>query len=103
MTKLKAGLFWGAIAGLIDITPMLIMKLPLPADFSAFSMWLTIGFFIATTNIPLKGAAKGVAIAILAVIPLVFIIGAGNPADLIPVCVMTLILGSILGEMIERD
>lgn len=92
----------GIVAGIIDITPMILMKLPLSANLSAFSMWVVVGFFIATSNLKLPGALKGIIIALLSLIPSAIIIGAGNVADLVPVFIMTLILGGLLGFGIER-
>lgn len=92
----------GIVAGIIDVIPMVLMKLPLSADLSAFSMWVVVGFFIAALNIKLPGALKGIMVAFLTLIPIAIIIGAGNPADLVPVMIMTLILGGLLGFVIER-
>ena len=44
MKKTVIGLGLGTIAGIIDLIPMLIQKLPVNAYFSAFTMWIVIGF-----------------------------------------------------------
>lgn len=103
MNKIKLGLLLGIAAGVIDVAPMIMMKLPLSADLSAFSMWVIIGFFIAATNIGIKGAVKGIVISFLNLLPAAIIISAGNPMDIIPVVSMTLVLGSLLGFFIERE
>lgn len=103
MKKIQFGILLGIIAGIIDVIPMVIQKLTWDANLSAFTFWIIAGFFIATTNIPLKGALKGIFISILLLIPLAFIIGWQNPVNLIPVTIMNLILGSALGFFINKS
>jgi len=102
MKKTQLGILLGIIAGIIDVIPMIIQKLTLDANISAFTFWILAGFFIATTNINLKGALKGVVISILLLIPLAFIIGWQEPISLIPITVMNIILGSLLGFLIDK-
>jgi hypothetical protein len=102
MNKTAFGLLLGVIAGTIDISPMIAMKLPLSADISAFVQWVVVGFFIATSALKMNGILKGVLISYLALFPTAILIGQNNPADLIPVFVMTLILGSLLGYFVEK-
>ena len=116
------GLLLGFAAGIIDLIPMLIQKLPWSANLSALSMWLIIGFFISHTDFKitkslkrfffgvfidtssnkLNPAIKGATIALLNLIPCAFIIGWSDPESLIPIIFMTTILGSILGYAIEK-
>ncbi|MEK7167162.1 MAG: hypothetical protein AAB732_02025 [Patescibacteria group bacterium] len=102
MKKTQLGILLGIIAGIIDVVPMVLQKLTWDANLSAFTFWIVAGFFIATTNISLKGALKGVVISILLLIPLAFIIGWQEPVSLIPITIMNLILGSALGFLIEK-
>jgi hypothetical protein len=99
MNKLIKGLFFGTIVGVIDVTPMVIMKLPLSADLSAFALWLAAGVLITYSSFPLNKVLKGIAVAFLVLLSPAVIIVSGNPFDLIIVCSMTLILGSFLGWM----
>jgi len=102
MNKIQAGLIFGVIAGIIDILPMIAMKLPLSADLSAFSLWVIAGFFIATSTLKINGALKGIFISFLVLLPNAFLIGQNSITDLIPVLVTTLILGCILGYLIGK-
>lgn len=102
MKKLIVGLLFGAAAGLIDIAPMLVMRLPLAADLSAFSLWVVVGLLIASADLKLKSAANGLVIALLVFLPNAFLIAQNNIADLLPPLVMTVILGSLLGWLIGR-
>jgi hypothetical protein len=102
LNKIQLGLLCGVIAGLIDVTPMLIQKLPLAANLSAFTMWVVVGLMIATSNLQLKGALKGIVISYLILLPIGIIVAKSEPLSLIPICAMTLILGGLLGYFIEK-
>jgi hypothetical protein len=92
MNIILLGLVLGVVAGVIDIIPMLAMKLPLIAELSAFSMWVVIGFFIASADFGINGIAKGVIVALLVLLPNFFLIGENKPAKLVPVLIMTVVL-----------
>lgn len=96
------GLLLGCLAGLIDVIPMLLQKLPWEADLSAFTMWVIAGFFISSTSIPLKGAVKGIVISFLLLIPTLIIIAAKDIKSIIPIIAMTTILGSLLGFFTDK-
>lgn len=102
MKKVKIGILLGIIAGVIDVIPMLIQKLTWDANFSAFFFWVISGFFIATVDIKIKGTLKGITISFLILLPSLFLIGWKEPVSLIPILIMTLILGSSLGYLIDR-
>ena len=100
MKKIFKGIIFGLIAGTIDVTPMIIQKLPLEANLSAFSMWVIIGFIISTSNLHLHKILKGILISLMILTPVGIIIAHQQPMSLIPICIMTLILGSLLGYFI---
>ena len=100
--KTKIGIILGIIAGIIDVTPMILIKLSWSANLSAFSMWVVIGFLIANSNLRINTILKGLLISFAVLLPLAIIIGAQSVTDLIPVFIMTLILGSFLGYFIGR-
>lgn len=102
MNKIRLGILLGVFAGIIDVTLMLIQKLPWDANFSAFAFWIISGFFIATSNIKFKGAIKGVIISSFVLLPSAIIIGWKEPFSLIPIFIMTFILGSIIGHFVDR-
>jgi hypothetical protein len=102
MKKIKIGLFMGVIAGVLDVIPMLIQKLPWEANISAFLMCIVTGFFISTSTLVIKPALKGLIISLLVLLPAALLIGWAEPFSLIPVLVMTIILGSLLGYFIEK-
>ncbi len=98
MTKrISTGLLLGIIAGVLDMIPMIIQKLTWDANLSAFFLWIVVGFMTATSSLKLTGFIKGIIIALLCLLPSIFIIGWNNPMNLIPVLIMTIILGALLG------
>jgi len=102
MKKIKPGIILGIVAGIIDVMPMIFQKLTWDANLSAFSFWIVAGFFISTTNLDIKGAVKGIMISLILLIPLAFIIGWQDPASLVPIITMNVILGALLGYSIDR-
>ena len=102
VNKIYYGIGFGAIAGILDIIPMIIQKLSWDANLSAFSMWVVIGFVLSVTDFKLKGVLKGVTVSLLILLPSAILIGRQEPFSLIPIIGMTLILGSLLGFFVER-
>ena len=100
--KIRLGLIFGALAGLIDILPMLAMKLPAAANLSAFSLWVAAGFFIATSELKLNRVLKGLIVSLLIFLPNAFLIGQNNLAGLVPPLIMTVILGGLLGLVVGK-
>lgn len=102
MNKILLGLLLGCAAGVIDVLPMIMQKLPWSANLSAFFLWVVAGFMIATSSLQLPGVLKGLLISFMLILPVVFIVGSKNIKDLIPIVTMTLILGSLLGYFISK-
>ncbi len=96
------GILFGIMAGIIDIVPMIIQKLTWDANLSAFLFWVISGYLIANIKSKFTGAVKGVFISFLVLIPSAVLIGWKEPISLIPICIMTLILGAMLGYLIDR-
>ena len=95
--RILAGLAIGVIAGVIDMIPMMIQKLTWDANLSAFFLWVVVGFMLATSNFRLSGVLKGIVIGFLCLLPSMFIIGWNNPISLVPIFIMTLLLGALVG------
>jgi len=103
MTKTTKGILLGALAGIIDLIPMIFQGLTLDADLSAFSLWVISGFLIANTKLTLKSPLKGMVISLLVLFPSAVLIGWQEPLSLIPITIMTLVLGSVLGYLIDKS
>ena len=102
MKKIWTGILIGMIAGFIDIIPMIFQKLTWDANVSAFVMWLVVGLITSTIDLNLKPVFKGILIAFLVLLPSAILIGWKQPATLIPIIVMTTILGGLLGFTINK-
>ena len=102
MNRIFAGLLFGLFAGIIDVIPMIIQNLPWDANFSALTLWLISGFLISTSTLKFNPILKGIFISFLVLLPCSFIIGWHEPSSLIPIFIMTIILGSLLGFSIDR-
>jgi len=100
--KSHLGPILGAVAGIIDVIPMLAQGLPWEADASAFCLWVIAGFFIQRTDLQLPAPLKGIAISFLLLIPAAILIAAKEPFSLIPISIMTLLLGAALGYAIKK-
>jgi len=102
MKKIILGIIFGAIAGTIDVIPMIIQKLPLSADLSAFVMWVVVGILIATSNLKLPPILKGIAIAFLVFASVGVLIGFEEAKSLVPISIMLVILGGGLGYAVDK-
>ncbi len=102
MKKAYRGILLGTIAGIIDLIPMIFQKLTWDANISALIFWIVSGFLIATTNLKIKGIVKGIFISFLVLLPSAILIGWKEPFSLMPIFIMTLILGSALGYLIDK-
>ena len=100
--KIIIGTLLGIGAGIVDITPMLFQKLPLVSILSAFSMWVALGFIVSTSALKLHGALKGLLLSFLVLLPTAILIGQQEPFSLIPIGIMTVILGALLGFVSDK-
>ncbi|WHH58592.1 hypothetical protein [Petroclostridium sp. X23] len=88
----------GVIAGVIDILPMVKMKLEKYAIFSAFIFYFIMPFIIFNTD--LFGMAwwlKGGVIALTLAIPIIIIVSKEDKKSIQPMVVMSVILGTFIG------
>ena len=97
MKKIKIGLLLGIIAGILDIIPMIMQNLTWDANISAFTMWIVVGFLISTIDLKINSIVKGILIAFLVLLPTAILIGWQEPISLIPIAIMTAILGGLIG------
>lgn len=101
MKKTTLGILLGTGAGIIDVIPMIFMKLTWDANISAFTMWVAIGFILSNFKSSLNSIIQGVLISYLVLLPNAILIGWNDPKSLIPIVIMTTILGSLLGFLIN--
>ena len=97
MKNIRIGILLGTIAGIIDVIPMILQKLTWDANISAFTMWIVIGFFISTIDLKINPIIKGILLSSLVLLPSAILIGWSEPFTLLPIAIMTTILGGLLG------
>jgi len=100
--KMFLGTIFGVIAGIIDVIPMIIQKLPIYSTLSAFSMWVVLGFIINSSALKINGVLKGLLLSFLVILPTAVLITQAEPISLIPISIMTIILGSSLGFISDK-
>ena len=100
--RITIGVLIGAVAGVLDVIPMLLQGITWDANLSAFSLWIVVGFMVATSNLNLASALKGIVISVLCLLPLAFVIGWQVPVSLIPIFIITLILGALVGFVFHK-
>jgi len=102
MKKVLNGLIVGIAAGVIDVIPMIVQKLTWDANISAFVFWAATGVLVSVTDIKIKPFLKGIVVAFLVLFPCAVLIGWKEPISLIPVTVMTLVLGALTGYFVNK-
>lgn len=95
--KILASFTIGVIAGLIDITPGLIRGVDLHITLTGFTFWMMMGPIIAFVSLPMRDWLKGLVVASLLAIPGTILISAIAPNTVIPMIVLTIALGSMVG------
>lgn len=96
------GISLGVVVGIIDVIPMLMQRLTWDANISAFLGWVAIGFILSITELKMNTILKGIMISFLVLLPAAILIGWKEPVSLVPIIIMTTILGGALGYLIHR-
>jgi hypothetical protein len=102
MRKMIVSLSLGLIAGIIDIIPMILQRLDWYSNMSAFTQWIVLGIIINYIDFDLKGWLKGLIVAELAAIPIMILVSETDGFSIIPIVVMSAILGSFVGFMGDK-
>jgi hypothetical protein len=97
MVTVLIGLCVGAGAGILDILPMLLRRLPARAIVSAFIQWLVLGLVIAHVRSPLPQWANGLAVGLLCAIPIVLIVSESEPKSVPIILATSTVLGALCG------
>jgi|SRR5690606_2570845 len=87
----------GLVAGLIDVTPMIIMKLEKAANISAFVHYFVLGLIIPFVGWDIAPWIKGIIISVLSALPVMIIVYPKDKKAIIPMIVFSLILGAGIG------
>ena len=87
----------GLVAGLIDVAPMIIMKLEKVANISAFVHYFVLGLIIPFVSWDIAPWIKGIIISFLSALPVMIIVYPKEKKAIIPMIVFSLILGAGIG------
>jgi hypothetical protein len=87
----------GLVAGLIDVAPMIIMKLDKVANISAFVHYFVLGLIIPFVSWDIAPWIKGIIISFLSALPVMIIVYPKDKKAIIPMIVFSLILGAGIG------
>lgn len=87
----------GLVAGLIDVIPMIIMKLEKAANISAFVHYFVLGLIIPFVSWDIAPWIKGIIISFLSALPVMIIVFPKDKKAIIPMIVFSLILGAGIG------
>ena len=87
----------GLVAGLTDVTPMIIMKLEKVANISAFVHYFVLGLIIPFVGWDIAPWIKGIIISVLSALPVMIIVYPKDKKAIIPMIVFSLILGAGIG------
>ena len=101
ISKLFVSLLIGVIAGIIDVAPMIFQKLDKHACISAFVHWVVLGVIISYVQMPMSAYLKGIVVSLLAVLPVLIIVAKEDKKVIIPILIMSVILGAGVGISTE--
>lgn len=102
MSRLFISLLIGIVAGTVDITPMVAQRLSKYACLSAFAHWVVLGVLISYVQAPMPAWSKGITIAVLSCIPIVILISETDPKSIVPIAIMSVVLGAAVGWATSR-
>ena len=97
MKNYLISLLIGLIAAVIDTVPMILRKMDRLFIVSAFFVWIVLGLFIPKISFVSISFLNGIIVAILFVLPMVFLIYKLDPNGLPIIIVTTIILGCGVG------
>jgi len=97
MNDFLIALMIGIIAGIIDIIPMILQKMDKYANLSAFIHWLVLGLIIPFVSWDIAPWLKGLIIAEISAIPILLIVVKEDKKAIIPITLMSAILGIGVG------
>jgi hypothetical protein len=97
MNDIFIAIIIGLVAGLIDVTPMIIMKLEKVANISAFVHYFVLGLIIPFVSWDIAPWIKGIIISFLTTLPVIIIVYPKDKKAIIPMIVFAFILGAGIG------
>jgi len=100
--KLIVSMIIGLIAGVIDLIPLVMVRVPLLNMVSILTFWIVTSYFVAHVSLFKNALLNGLVMSTINMLPLVIIIYTINPKDFFPMLSMALILGPLVGFLNNR-
>jgi hypothetical protein len=100
--KIIVSVIIGLAAGLIDLIPLVMVRVPLLNMVSILMFWIVTSYFVANVTLFKNAPLNGLVLSTLNMLPLVVIIYTINPKDFLPMLSMALILGPLVGYLNGR-
>jgi hypothetical protein len=97
MSKLLPSVCIGALAGLVDVTPMVMRHADWSVVLSAFAHWIVVGVLVAYVQIPQPPWMKGVLVAVATALPTVVERTSHNLQSAFGILAMSIVLGAVIG------
>ena len=97
MDKVLLTLLIGTIAGIIDIAPMIKMKIDKYATWSAFVFYFIMPFVIFNLDINIVWWLKGGLICLVMEIPILILVAKEDKKGIMPIGIMAIVLGTLIG------
>ena len=102
MHRLYGSLVLGAVAGALDVAPMVFLGSSVFAMASAFSHWVLLGYLICHLPMRLPAWLKGAVLGAASAIPVLLMVYPVDPSGLGPITLMSLLLGTGTGFASEK-
>lgn len=93
MNDILIALVIGVVAGIIDVIPMVVRKMEKAANLSAFFHWVVLGLIIPFVSWNIAPWLKGLIVAELSAIPILFMVAQEDKKAILPITIMSAILG----------
>jgi hypothetical protein len=97
MSRLFISLLIGLVAGVIDVAPMIVLKIGRRDCISAFVHWIVVSVLIAYVQMPVASWLKGIVVAVLSCLPVVISVSEKDPKSIVPILIMSVVLGAAVG------
>lgn len=97
MNNFLTAIVIGTVAGIIDVIPMIIMKLEKTANISAFIHYFVLGIIIPFVHWNINPWITGIIISFLSSVPVMIIVYPADKKSLIPMFVFSIVLGAAIG------
>ena len=100
--KLLIALSIGILAGMVDVLPGVIQGVNSRITLAGFTFWVGVAFVVAYVSLPLKAWLKGLVVAMVLSIPGVMLISIVDARSVVPMLIITAILGPVIGYLTGR-